>query len=440
MAAALSDARVAAQGDNAALAAAQARVWTALVHAGLLGAVADARRGDAAAARHWLLVREYRPPTRFTRASTDATLAVARLARGDLKPAAAARAVRADLLDTYEARLRTTLQSARAAARRGFDVRLVEAASLARGYARILAGSYRSQRGPQASARLDAALAQLERRALAGDRTGVASAVGAVERQLEGFRAAPLAPAEQARRAGQLDRFLRLVPIEYDRGVEGSRVTVPFEIQEAISFRAAAEAALADIAPTLLQRDATATRELTVIVASLGNALDNAAGGRAVAPAEQVSAQTRALARPDRRALSRGVEGGSRGRRLRRDRGLAQPARERRRGRQLEPSRAGAAGGVRDLRARPGAAASRHRSVSVPAHRRIVLVRRRRSRGARPAREDGRTPARSSRLPWQRSTPSSPKRLNASGRERARPRPSSRTARSSSFAKGSRRC
>ena len=117
--------------------------------------------------------------------------------------------------------------------------------------------------------------------------------VGTVEQQLEGFRAAPLAPAEQARRAGQLDRFLRLVPIEYDRGVEGGRVTLAFEIQEAISFRDAAAAALADIAPTLLQRDATATRELTGILVALGTTLDAAGGGRAVAPAERVSAQAK---------------------------------------------------------------------------------------------------------------------------------------------------
>ena len=107
---------------------------------------------------------------------------------------------------------------------------------------------------------METALARLEG-------ADVEAAVGAVERQLEGFRAAPLAPAEQARRAGQLDRFLRLVPIEYDRGVEGSRVTLAFEIQEAISFRDAAAAALADVAPTLLQRDAKATRELTAILA-----------------------------------------------------------------------------------------------------------------------------------------------------------------------------
>jgi high-affinity iron transporter len=277
--------RAAVRGDDVAFAAARARAWTALLHTGLLGAVADARRGDAAGARHWLLVREFRAPTRFTRAGTDATDALAGLARGEVTPEGAARAVRADLLDTYEARLHVALQSVRAAALRGFDARLAEAAALARGYAQILAPSYRSQSGVAAYERLETALARLE------GPDGEA-AVGAVERQLEGFRAAPLAPAEQARRAGQLDRFLRLVPIEYDRGVEGSRVTLAFEIQEAIGFRDAAAAALADIAPTLLQRNAQTTRELTAILASLGNALDAAGGGRAVAPAEIVSAQT----------------------------------------------------------------------------------------------------------------------------------------------------
>ncbi len=276
--------------DAPALARASARLWTTLLYAGLAGAVADAKAGDAAAARNWLLVREYRTPTRFTRAGTDATLAVTGLARGETTPKAAARDIRADLLDTYEARLRATLQSAVGAARRGFDVRLAETAALAHGYAGILDASYRSQRGIAASKRLDTALGRLESAALGGGRAEVESAVGAVERQLEGFRASPLAPAEQARRAGQLDRFLRLVPIEYDRGVEDGRVTLAFEIQEAISFRDAAAAALADISPTLLQRDAAATRELTRIFAALGNTLDAAGGGRAVAQAEYVSA------------------------------------------------------------------------------------------------------------------------------------------------------
>jgi high-affinity iron transporter len=52
-----------------------------------------------------------------------------------------------------------------------------------------------------------------------------------LEAGLEGFRAAPLAPVEEVRRAGQILRFLALVPIEYDRGVEDGRVTLDFEVQ-----------------------------------------------------------------------------------------------------------------------------------------------------------------------------------------------------------------
>jgi high-affinity iron transporter len=288
----LARARAAAGGDARGLAEARATAWTTLLGAGLTGAVADARNGDPAAARGWLLVREFRAPTRFTRAGTDATLAVAALARGRARPQAAARSIRTDLLDTYEAKLRTALDDAVAASRRGFSARLAEEGALARGYAAIIGPSYRSQRGDAAAAELERALDRLAQAAAGGTTVAlVPAAVGDVERLLEGFRAAPLQPAEQARRAGQLDRFLRLVPIEYDRGVEGTRVTLAFEIQEAISFRNAVAAALADISPALLARNPAATRELTAIVDDLGRTLD-AAGGDGATPAETVRART----------------------------------------------------------------------------------------------------------------------------------------------------
>ena len=289
--AAVEQARAAAGGDADGLARAGAAAWTTTLRAGVAGAVADARVGDADAARQWLLVREYRAPTRFTRAGTDATVAVSALAAGTTQPQAAARAIRADLLDTYEAKLRTSLENAVAASRRGFPARLAYEAALARGYAAIVLPSYRSQRGEAAAAQLERGLARLEQAAAGGTVASVQAAIAGVESRLEGFRAAPLQPAEQARRAGQLDRFLRLVPIEYDRGVEGTRVTLAFEIQEAISFRNGVAAALADIAPELLARDAAATRELTGIVDELGRTLAAAGAGRA-APAESVRAST----------------------------------------------------------------------------------------------------------------------------------------------------
>jgi high-affinity iron transporter len=288
--ASLAQARAAAGGDARSLAGARAAAWTTLLRAGLTGAVADARNGDAAGARQWLLVREFRAPTRFTRAGTDATLAVSALARAKARPQAAARSIRTDLLDTYEAKLRTALDDAVGASRRGFSARLAEEAALARGYAAIVGASYRSQRGEAAATELERALGRLEQAAAGGTTASVQAAVDDVHRLLEGFRAAPLQPAEQARRAGQLDRFLRLVPIEYDRGVEGTRVTLAFEIQEAISFRNAVAVALADISPELLARNPVATRELTAIVDELGRTLD-AAGAGGAAPAETVRAR-----------------------------------------------------------------------------------------------------------------------------------------------------
>ena len=316
--------------DAPALARASARLWTTLLQAGLEGAVADAKAGDAAAARNWLLVREYRAPTRFTRAGTDATLAVTGLARGETTPKAAAREVRADLLDTYEAR-----SADHASERRCGGQARIRRPPRRDGRSRPRLRADRRRELPLAAGRgrvrapgRDPGTARSA--ALGGNRADVESAVGGVERQLEGFRAAPLAPAEQARRAGQLDRFLRLVPIEYDRGVEGNRVTLAFEIQEAISFRDAAAAALADISPTLLRQDAEATRELTRIV-GIPRQRTRCRGRRPCrcAGRSRLGAGG-AFARPDRWPLPHVMEGGSRRCGLRRDRSVARPARERR--------------------------------------------------------------------------------------------------------------
>ena len=68
---------------------------------------------------------------------------------------------------------------------------------------------------------------------------------------LDGFTAAPFTPEEQARRAAQLVRFLDLVPIEYRDGTDDGRVTIPFEIQEAIAFRDGAASAFSDLEAAL---------------------------------------------------------------------------------------------------------------------------------------------------------------------------------------------
>ena len=144
--------RAVVRGDEVELAAGRAGLQTAVLGAAYRRVLASLGRGDVAEAEHWLLVREFRPPTRFSRPGADATLAVALLADGRGSRKSALAAVRADYLDTYQARLRTSLETGGEALGRGFATRVASESALARGYFAVLEPSYRGQRGAAAAA------------------------------------------------------------------------------------------------------------------------------------------------------------------------------------------------------------------------------------------------------------------------------------------------
>jgi high-affinity iron transporter len=274
--------------DSAALAEARAEVRGAVLAGAYRTLIAAVRAGDAEKASDWLLVREFRKPTRFSRPGADATLAVARLEAGEFAPAAALAAVQADLLDTYQARLRAALETADEAVDRGFRSRAASEATLAAAYAGILGDAFRKQRGEEQAAALEAALDRLRAAVRAGDGEEYADVRATIDGALTGFRAAPLSAEEEQRRAGQFLRFLALVPIEYDRGVEDGRVTLDFEIQEAITFRDGAAQAIGDLESVLVKRDRPATERIEAILGRLGNDLASASRGERVAEPEAV--------------------------------------------------------------------------------------------------------------------------------------------------------
>jgi high-affinity iron transporter len=278
-------------GDGAALGAARAEVRTAVLAGAYRMVIASVQAGDSEAAAAWFLVREFRKPTRFSRPGADGTLALAELAEGRLVPAAALAALRADLLDTYQARLRASLEAADEAVERGFATRWATETALAAGYGAILLDPYRAQRGAEAADRLEQAAEGLAEAGLAGDAGAYEAARAAVDEALEGFRAAPLSAGEEERRAGQFLRFLALVPIEYGRGVEDGRVTLDFEIQEAITFRDGAAQALGDLEAALAERDPQTAQRIGDLVDQLGEDLALAARGEVVADPEEVEAR-----------------------------------------------------------------------------------------------------------------------------------------------------
>jgi high-affinity iron transporter len=282
----------AAEGDSVALEIARAQAWTSILAEAADRALAAAAAGDVDRARDWLLVREFRKPTRFTRPGAAATLALQALGAGRLAPGPAASAVRSDLFDTYQARLGASLDALTAAGDQDFDLRRAGAAALAAGYFAVLAPAYRAQRSAADARSAEGAFEGLVAAAAAGDDARVEAALAEIEAALEGFRAAPLSAEEELRRAGQLQRFLALVPIEYERGVSNGEVTLDFEIQEAVTFRDGAAQALGDLEHLLARVDEQGTRRLGEILDGLAADLGAAARHDAVADPDDVQAAT----------------------------------------------------------------------------------------------------------------------------------------------------
>jgi high-affinity iron transporter len=275
-------------GDALAFAAARSQIWTSLLDGGYRAVERALLSGDAATAQAWLPLREFRRATRFTRIDADATLAVDGFAAGRVAAADVLLAMRADLLDTYQARLTEALHDMTAADRQGFTMRRAEAAALAQGYFAILASAYREQRGATALAEAERAFEGLQAAALRGER--LPNALAQADVMLRGFRAVPLSPNEQIRRAGQLLRFLSLVPVEYQRGVSGGVVTRDLEIREAITFRDGAAAAFADLQATLDARDSVRTAQIAQRFAALEQQLDTASVHAEVAEPDAIQA------------------------------------------------------------------------------------------------------------------------------------------------------
>jgi high-affinity iron transporter len=217
------------------------------------------KKGNGQLALKWLPLREFRVATKFSRPGADATRALQAFIVGQQSAVDAAQAIQIDLLDTYQSRLDATLADVDQAAGRQFTLRQAEEAGLAAGYFEILAETYDDQRGHIALLDARIAFTALTTAQTASDLQNARASITAA---LKGFRAAPLSEADQARRAGQLLRYLTLVPVEYGRGVRNGVVVKDIEIQEALTFRDGAAAAFADLQITLEGRDASATSQI----------------------------------------------------------------------------------------------------------------------------------------------------------------------------------
>ena len=303
--------RAAARGDEVGLAARRGEITAALRRGAMAVAVAAASRGDIAEARSWMQIRDFRKTTRFTRPGVNGTEALEKLEAEEISRHETVLQIEKDLLDSFQARLLTNLDEAGQAAERGFGGRFAETAAIVHGYWQAIAPEYGEQRGGRERAETNRDFERLAAAGAGADAKGFEAARARVEADLEGFTAAPLTPEEQINRASQLERFEELVPKEFDKGTSDNRVTVPFEIQEAVAFMDGVEAAFSDLEPFLLEIDPAAVARIRAAHEELRLDVDAAQEGRSVVDQEEIeAAQERSRSEVERIAPERWSEGG----------------------------------------------------------------------------------------------------------------------------------
>jgi high-affinity iron transporter len=296
LAGSLADARVAVEAnDNVAFAVAKGAISTTVLRAAYAETMEAVKVDDLTTAAAWLLVREYRPTTKFSRPNAKATNALESLRAGEIATDEAVIAISADLLDAYQGQLDASVADAVQAEKSGYAISQAEAASRAQGYWRIVAPAYETQNGADARAMVDATFAGLVTAAVSGNVDGFETNITDAQRVLAQFRAAPMTAQEQSERAHQLIQFLGLIPVEYKRGVSGTIVKIPLEIEEAKAFSEAATAAFADIRPALTQLDPAATAEIAEQIQTLDQHVSDARAKSSVVEARVIEDAVKTL-------------------------------------------------------------------------------------------------------------------------------------------------
>ena len=279
-----------AANDAEGLAVASGRLWATLMRGAYAETLAAVAAGDAQAAASWLLLRDFRLTTRFDRPNADATVAVRQLADGTATPEQVAAIVQADLLDTYQARLEALLNEVATGTPGELTPTQAQAVGMVSGFWPLLAPALEEQQGAEVRAQADATFAAWEQAAQRGTADALAPLQADAATAVQSFRAAPLSEADRARRAGQLLRYLSLIPMEYGRGVKDGQVLLDLEVQEAIAFLDGARAAFNDLRLPLQEINPEETAAIDAALSRLDQALNDTAKRTAIADPAAISA------------------------------------------------------------------------------------------------------------------------------------------------------
>lgn len=253
-----------ARWDPAAASAARATLWTGMLDGAFQATLRSIDGDDTRQAAAWLNIREYARTSR----DTAATIAMAELQAGRLETARAREIIEAELLGVYASELRRAVAETRNHLAAGHPVQFAASRARAFGLAGLLSANLKDRLGPEPAASLDAAFAALGQ-AASDDEANISTALATIEAALATYAPVSLSGEERERRVRLLARFVALVPVEYEKGVEDGEVTIPFEYFEATLFRDRAAMLLGDLGHDLAGRAPAAQQRLSEILSAI---------------------------------------------------------------------------------------------------------------------------------------------------------------------------
>ncbi len=269
--------------------------WTSILFEALNRTEQAIFSEDFEALEFWSKVRDYKPSTRMVVPDVSAVVALDEYVSGSLSAGEAWGAYRNEVHSAYELNMRNSLNKAEEAFDTGFYSIFAYEVALAEGYFSILESVYLEQMGSENQTRMIELFSKLRDSIYEQDYSQVLEVISEVKGLFQGFQAAELSEDDQLKKASQIMSFLRLVPIEYTRGVSGTTVVVPFEVQEAVTFMDGAIFAFSELQLSSSEIDEEKTLAVAASMEEIAKYLSDANKGTKVVETEVVSAAVEEL-------------------------------------------------------------------------------------------------------------------------------------------------
>ncbi|WP_374649816.1 FTR1 family protein [Dongia sp.] len=235
--------------NPAGAAAAGAAIWTGLLDGAFHNVVMHLDNGTLSEAADWLNIREFARTSR----TTAAGIAMRETLAGRMSAGQARKTIELELLGIYAGEMRMAVSEARTYLSKGYKAQLSGALARARGLHHLLADSIAARLDDGSSRTIAAAFMQLGGAGRLPDNK-LETLLADLETRLATYAPASLPAEELDRRVRLLSRFLKLVYLEYEKGVRDGEVTIPIEYLEAGLFRDRAEMLFGDLGYDLAAR------------------------------------------------------------------------------------------------------------------------------------------------------------------------------------------